>query len=155
MTDFEPEYPQAASGGAAGQPGSPQGYPPLPQTSQQQGYAQTDYRQQYGNPQGYQQQGYGPPPYGRPPIRSTNTMAVLAIVFAFVFAPLGIVFGVMARNQIQQTGEDGAGLALAGIIVGAVATALSVLVIFLALVVLGTAANTINDIDFTNFPTPT
>ena len=71
-----------------------------------------------------------PPPgypaaYGRP----TNTMAILALVLAFVFAPAGLVLGIIARKQIRQTGEDGAGLALAGIIVGGIATALFVLII--------------------------
>lgn len=61
------------------------------------------------------------------PARGTNTMAVLALGFAFVFSPLGIVFGVMARRQIAGSGEGGAGLAKAGLILGIVFTALSVL----------------------------
>ncbi len=75
-----------------------------------------------------------PPPgqyyYGPTP---TNTMAILAIVFAFVFSPLGIVFGFIARSQIRQTGEQGDGLALAGIIVGFISIAFVVLafIIFL------------------------
>lgn len=56
----------------------------------------------------------------------TNTMAVLALVFAFVFSPLGIVFGVIARKQIARTGEGGAGLAKAGIILGVIFTLLSI-----------------------------
>lgn len=59
--------------------------------------------------------------------RGTNTMAILALVFAFLFAPLGIVFGVIARKQIRQTGEGGAGLAKAGLILGIIFTVLSVL----------------------------
>jgi len=40
--------------------------------------------------------GYGPPPgYGAAP-RGTNTMAILSLVFAFVFWPLGLVFGFVA-----------------------------------------------------------
>jgi hypothetical protein len=60
-------------------------------------------------------------------------MAILAIVFAFVFSPLGIVFGFIARSQIRQTGEQGDGLALAGIIVGFISIAFVVLafIIFL------------------------
>jgi len=69
-----------------------------------------------------------PPPglyyYGPPP---TNTMAILAIIFAFVFSPLGIVFGFIGRSQIRQTGEQGDGLALAGIIIGFVSIAFVVL----------------------------
>ena len=63
------------------------------------------------------------PPWGRP----TNTVAILALVMAFVFAPAGLILGIVARKQIRQTGEDGDGLALAGIIVGGIVTALFVL----------------------------
>jgi hypothetical protein len=56
-------------------------------------------------------------------------MAILSLVFAFVFAPTGIVLGVMARKQIRETREEGDGLALAGIIVGSIATAIWVLII--------------------------
>ena len=67
-------------------------------------------------------------------------MAILALVMAFVFAPAGVVLGIVARKQIRRTGEDGAGLALAGIIVGGIATALFVLM-FLALIVAFSAAS--------------
>jgi hypothetical protein len=109
------------------------GYPPS-------GYQQSGY-QQPGYPQpGYPQPGYPQPPAGTygayygyqpqyppPPARGTNIMAIMAIVFAFVFSPLGIVFGIIARKQIARTGEEGDGLALAGLIVGAVFTAIMVL----------------------------
>jgi Domain of unknown function (DUF4190) len=89
----------------------------------------------YGPPPAYPPPGYGPPAY--PPAgwgRPTNTMAILALVMAFVFAPAGLVLGIVARKQIRQTGEDGDGLALAGIIVGGVVTALFVLMfVFLIL----------------------
>lgn len=76
----------------------------------------------------YQPPPYHPyPPYGYPPPRATNVMAILALVFAFVFAPAAIVLGHVARRQIRQTGEDGDGLALAGLIVGYVLTGLTVL----------------------------
>jgi hypothetical protein len=64
---------------------------------------------------------YPPAPYGYLP-RPTNTLAILALVFAFVFAPAAIVLGHVARRQIQRTGEDGDGLALAGLIVGYIFT---------------------------------
>ena len=70
--------------------------------------------------------GYYAPPYGYSP-RGTNLLAILALVFAFVFAPAAIVLGHIARRQIQQTGEDGDGLALAGMIVGYVFTGMLVL----------------------------
>jgi len=101
----------------------------------------------YGPPPAYGQPGYGPPGYGPPPgyppayPRQTNTMAILALVLAFVFAPAGLVLGIMARKQIRQTGEDGDGLALAGIIVGGIATAFFALMIIFMIVALGTATS--------------
>jgi hypothetical protein len=56
-------------------------------------------------------------------------VAILALVMAFVFAPAGLVLGVVARRQIRQTGEAGDGLALAGIIIGGIAMAIFVLMI--------------------------
>ncbi|WNV76623.1 DUF4190 domain-containing protein [Geodermatophilus sp. DSM 44513] len=70
----------------------------------------------------------------------TNTFAILALVMAFVVSPVGLVLGILARRQIRQTGEQGDGLALAGIIVGGIGTALVVLaflVFALALVAAG------------------
>lgn len=64
---------------------------------------------------------YGPQPLG------TNTMSILALIFAFVFSPLGIVFGHIARGQIRRTGEQGAGLATAGLVLGYVFTGFAVL----------------------------
>jgi len=68
-------------------------------------------------------------------------MAVLAIILAFVFAPLGIIFGVIARKQIRQTGEEGDGLALAGIIVGAIFSAIWVLVIIIWIVAIASISS--------------
>jgi hypothetical protein len=104
----------------------------------------------YGPPAGYGvPPGYGPPPgYGVPPgyppafyRRPTNTLAVLALVMAFVFAPAGLVLGIVARRQIRETGEEGDGLALAGIIVGAIACALVVLGIVLWFVALASLSS--------------
>ena len=50
-------------------------------------------------------------------------------MFAFVFAPAGLVMGLVARRQIRQTGEDGDGLALAAVVIGAVAVAVYALLI--------------------------
>jgi hypothetical protein len=51
---------------------------------------------------------------GRPTL---NAMAAVAMVFAFVFFPLGIVFGHVAKRQIDRTGEAGSGLATAALVV--------------------------------------
>ena len=39
----------------------------------------------------------------------------------------GVVLGVIALNQVKRTGEEGRGMALAGVIVGGVVTALMVI----------------------------
>jgi hypothetical protein len=87
-------------------------------------------------------------------------MAILAIIFAFVFAPLGIVFGLIARSQIKQSGEEGAGLALAGIIIGAIFSALFLLLIIFWIVFFAAVVSTVPNIsdlptDITNVPFPT
>lgn len=71
--------------------------------------------------------GYGyPPPYGyRPPSGpGTNGMAVASLVLGAaglilcgIPGILGVIFGHVALNQVQRTGEQGRGLALAGLIV--------------------------------------
>jgi hypothetical protein len=86
-------------------------------------------------PPGYGQPGYGPPGYGPPGYppygyrAPTNTMAILSLVFAFVFAPVGLGLGIAARRQIARSGEEGSGLAMAGIIVGGIFTGIWVLVV--------------------------
>jgi hypothetical protein len=75
-------------------------------------------------------------------VRQTNTLAVVSLVTALI-APFGHVTGVgglaliitsivtghMARAQIKKTGENGATLALIGLIVSYVHVAVSALVL--------------------------
>lgn len=71
------------------------------------------------------------PPYGQygPPQQSgnTNVLAILALVFAFVFAPAGIVLGHLAKRQLRQTHEQGEQLARWGLILSYVFTGLYLL----------------------------
>jgi DUF1707 SHOCT-like domain/Domain of unknown function (DUF4190) len=60
-----------------------------------------------------------------PPVANTNALAMASLacgVAQFMFGPVAaipaIVFGHVARHQIERTGEQGAGLALAGLILG-------------------------------------
>jgi peptidyl-prolyl cis-trans isomerase B (cyclophilin B) len=64
-----------------------------------------------------------------PPARQTNTMAIAALVSALVLAPLGIVFGHIALSQIRRTGEEGRGLAIAGLVIGYVFTGIFIVVV--------------------------
>ncbi len=45
----------------------------------------------------------------------TNTLATLSVVFAFVFAPAGVILGHLALSQIHQTGNSGRDRALVGV----------------------------------------
>ncbi|TNM58382.1 DUF4190 domain-containing protein [Streptomyces sp. NP160] len=67
-------------------------------------------------------------------------MAILAIVFAFVFSPLGIVFGIIGRKNIDRNGNSGRGLATAGMWLGIVFTALGVLYVVGLIVLISVAA---------------
>ncbi|GAB2990807.1 DUF4190 domain-containing protein [Saccharothrix stipae] len=82
-------------------------------------------------------QPYYPQPGHYPPPRQTNGMAIAALITAFLFSPAGIVLGVVARKQIRRTGEEGWGMATAGLIIGVVLTVLWLLalVVWVVLVV--------------------
>lgn len=107
-----PGYGQPTSGSGYT---TPPGYPPSP------GYAPPG-ADPFGGPAQYGQPAYGSP-YG-PPIMPTNTMAILALVFAFIFSPAAIVLGHIAKKQISRTGEQGSGLATAGLILGYIGLAI-------------------------------
>ncbi len=69
------------------------------------------------------------------PVAATNQMAIASFACGlaqFMFGPLAtipaIVFGHMARSQIRRTGEQGAGLALAGLVLGWGAVILGIIV---------------------------
>jgi hypothetical protein len=97
-------------------------------TSGQPASGQPDPYGQYPpqQPQGY---GYPPPGYGGypQPARGTNIMAILSLVFAFVFAPAGIVLGHIAKKQLRTSGEEGGGLATAGLVLSYIFVGLYVL----------------------------
>lgn len=99
----------------------------------QQPYGQPPAGQQYGQPPA----GWGQPgQYGAPQqATGTNGMAIASLVCAFFCSPLGIIFGFIARSQIKRTGQNGDGLALAGIILSIV-----LLVLGIGLFALGVAA---------------
>ena len=78
--------------------------------------------------QPYPEQPLVSPHAGYPPApRKTNTMAILGLVFAFVFSPLGIVFSAIGLSQIKKRREGGRGLALAGMILSILFTLIGVL----------------------------
>lgn len=77
-------------------------------------------------PPGYAYPGYDP--YRQKPL-GTNGKAIAALVTALgglVFCGLpsviGLILGVIAMRETRRTGQDGFGLALAGVIIGGLAT---------------------------------
>ncbi|WP_237111761.1 DUF4190 domain-containing protein [Nocardioides sp. WS12] len=64
----------------------------------------------------------------------TNTFAILALVFGLLGGLLAIPLGHIARSQIRRTGEGGAGMATAGLVLGYLALVLwAALVTFLVI----------------------
>src|SRR5438105_2750894 len=77
--------------------------------------------------------------------RATNSLAVVSLAAGiagyvlphpFIAGIVAIVTGHMARSQIRRTGEGGGGFALAGLILGYVHLALSLLLVLLVLLLL-------------------
>ncbi|MCV7109163.1 DUF4190 domain-containing protein [Mycolicibacterium chitae] len=66
-------------------------------------------------------------------------MAIVALVGSLIFAPLGIVFGHISLSQIKRTGEEGRGLAIAGLAIGYVMVAAVILFLVFALILISMA----------------
>lgn len=75
------------------------------------------------------------PPAPRP--RAYNGLAVASLVCAFVFAPLGVIFGHLSLSQLKRTGERGTGLAIAGLSIGYALMVQAVLVVVAAVALFG------------------
>lgn len=101
-------------------PGAYPGYPPGP------------------FPPGYPPYGY--PPYGGYPPPPTNALAIASLVCAFVFAPLGILFGHLSLSQIRRSGEQGRPMALAGLVIGYLVTIGTILVLVAGVLLVSWAA---------------
>ncbi|MCB1026311.1 MAG: DUF4190 domain-containing protein [Microthrixaceae bacterium] len=126
------------------QPGPPPGYgapPPAGPPPTQQGPPPG-----YGPPSATV---YAPPgtPGGYVQTTPTNNMAITSLVlsligvvgsfmciFPIVLAPVGAIIGHISMNRIKTSGQQGRGLALAGVIIGWVGTALAVGLVLLFVV---------------------
>jgi Domain of unknown function (DUF4190) len=105
-----------------------------------------NYPPPYG---GYPPAGSYPPPYGGYPAPpGTNGLAIASLVVSLaspllcsLLSIVGIVLGVVALNQIKQTGQQGRGLALGGIIVGIVLIVLTIVVIIVYIAYLSSAVS--------------
>lgn len=126
---YDPTTPYTPAPPPDAQPyGQPPAYGEPPPYGQPPAYGE---QQPYGPPAAYGQSPYGMPPYGGYPMPpGTNGLAIASLVCSLgglvtcISAPVGIVLGHVARRQIRQTGEQGDGLATAGLWVGYILTGL-------------------------------
>lgn len=123
----------------------------------------------YGYPSAYPPPSAEPPPLGGEPVRyppspvaypvtpvpgvyvpatKTNSMAIAALVCSLVLAPLGIVFGHIALSQMKRTGEDGRGLAIAGLVIGYIFTGIALLWIIVVIVFFGALGSALTDSNY-------
>ena len=121
-TSGAPGYPPTS-----GVPGYP-AYPVDPYQASPAAYPVDPYQAAYQPAPAYPPApGYG---YGVPMVAgpATNTMAITSMILSLlgiatcITAPVGAILGHMARRQIRERGENGAGMALTGIIVGWIIT---------------------------------
>lgn len=150
-----------------GQPQQPGQYGQSQQPGQAQQYGQYGAAQQspYGAHDPYAKQNpYAAPQYGAgDPYRAsthnpyaprpTSTLAILSIVFAFggivlgplliLTSPAGAIMGHVALGRIKQTGEQGRGLALAGIIGGWVLTGLFILLVIAVIAIIAASPGSV------------
>lgn len=111
---------------------------PPPDPAPQQPYAQQPPGQQqdpYAQPSPY---GYAQQPY--PPQPGYNTMAIVGFVLSIVVSVVGIVLCFIALSQIKRTGEQGRGLAIAGLIIGFAQVLIGIIVTIIVFIALGVAA---------------
>jgi Domain of unknown function (DUF4190) len=87
-------------------------------------------------PAGWQYPGGSGQPYGYPRPRNTNGFAIASLVcslvgifLVFVGPALGVVFGIVGLKQTSRLGESGRGLAIAGVVIGALMMLLDVVAV--------------------------
>jgi hypothetical protein len=155
-----PPYGEAAPGYGPPPPyGQQPAYGQQPGQQPGQGYPQPPYGQHPYPQQPYAQPGQGyPPPYGYPnPPTNGKAQAALwsgvgLLVFFWccgigVFGVVPIVLGVKARSEIRAAGghQGGDGLALAGIVTGAIAVVLGIAAIVVIVVAIASSDSTYYD----------
>lgn len=63
----------------------------------------------------------------------TNTLAIVSLVSAFLISIVAVITGHMALKQIELTGEQGRGLAIAGLILGYIGLAAGLIYFIVAM----------------------
>lgn len=98
--------------------------------------------------------GYGPMPY---PVRPTNQLAIASLVCGcaqvflwFLTGIPAVILGHIARRQIRETGENGDGMALTGIILGYVGIGLGIISAVAIILIVVAAVHDSNTFNCTN-----
>lgn len=85
----------------------------------------------------------GTPSYAAAPSgQKTNVLAIVSLVSAFFISIVAIITGHIALSQIKKTGEQGRGLAIAGLIIGYVGLVIGIIVAIVWFVIIGAAIST-------------
>lgn len=110
--------------------------------------------QPYGQPTG---QGYGQP-YGYQPAPTTNALSIVSLVVSLLSLTtclgatgfIGAIMGHVSKGQIKRNGEQGAGMALAGIIIGWIGTVIFLVAVAVFVVLAIAVEDTIDDYCYTD-----
>jgi Domain of unknown function (DUF4190) len=78
-----------------------------------------------------------------PPTADADGAAIAALICAFFFPILGIIFGHVSRGQAKRAGKQPSGVATAGCVLGYIFTAITVIVIIAVAVAAAKAASSV------------
>ena len=84
------------------------------------------------------------PAYGAPASQKTNVLAIVSLVSSFFISIVGIITGHIALSQIKKTGEQGRGLAIAGLIIGYIGLVVGIIAVIAWFAILGAAVSSGN-----------
>ncbi|AMB57709.1 DUF4190 domain-containing protein [Microterricola viridarii] len=134
-----PPVPPAPNYGAPqAPPAPPYGAPAVPPAPQYAAPAAPQYgAPQYGAPANYGQPGGAP---------KTNTFAIVSLVasvvgfFTGITFLVGIIFGHIALSQIKKSGENGRGMAIAGLVIGYIGLVLGIILTIALIAIFTTVA---------------
>ena len=76
-----------------------------------------------------------------PNTQKTNVLAIISLVSAFFISLAAVITGHIALSQIKKTGEQGRGLAIAGLVIGYIGLVVGLIFIIIWFAVLGLAAS--------------
>ena len=119
------------------QPGAP--VPPTPPPAPGYGAPTPPPPPAYGQPA--PAYGQPAPAYGQPPAAKTNTLAIISLIASIagivilwgIGSIAGVICGHISLSQIKKAGEQGRGMAIAGLIVGYAGIVLAIIGVIVAI----------------------